>query len=213
MRLVIISDTHGLHEQLAPMHGDVLIHCGDMGDYWQQDHRSLKWLDDWFGEQDFKRIFCTGGNHDGLLQRFLATRKPMFQNAEFLLDETVEYGGLTFHGSPWVPDLARMAFYASTDQLRAAWQKIPTGVDVLITHTPAFGIRDQTQGGMNTGCRELATALERIAPRVHCFGHAHYSHGQSQQGKTLFVNAALKGREARLINAPIVVNLEGLSAD
>ena len=29
MRLVVISDTHGDHEQLGVLDGDVLVHCGD----------------------------------------------------------------------------------------------------------------------------------------------------------------------------------------
>ena len=32
MRLVIISDTHTMHEELGSLSGDVLIHCGDFCD-------------------------------------------------------------------------------------------------------------------------------------------------------------------------------------
>jgi hypothetical protein len=31
MKLVIISDSHGRHEDLGTLHGDLLIHCGDSG--------------------------------------------------------------------------------------------------------------------------------------------------------------------------------------
>lgn len=71
---------------------------------------------------------------------------------------------------------------------------IPTGVDVLVTHTPPFGILDlPTSGSVNLGCKHLLAELKRIQPRYHIFGHVHASHGRLIEGGTEFVNAAIVG--------------------
>jgi hypothetical protein len=47
MRLVIISDTHNQHEELGILHGDVLIHCGDIGNGFGRIAGEVDRLDDW----------------------------------------------------------------------------------------------------------------------------------------------------------------------
>ena len=62
VRLVIVSDTHGLHETLNMPPGDVLVHCGDMADRGNVEHvRScIRWLN----SLPYKEIVVVDGNHD-----------------------------------------------------------------------------------------------------------------------------------------------------
>jgi len=53
---------------------------------------------------------------------------------------------------------------------------IPEGaqVDVVMTHGPPWRHLDRTsRGGVYAGCPQLLSAMERVRPLVHCFGHIH----------------------------------------
>jgi len=65
MKLVIISDTHGRHDELGTLRGDVLIHCGDSGNGFSGHPYDLDRLDAWFGQQEFERILCIGAGYVG----------------------------------------------------------------------------------------------------------------------------------------------------
>lgn len=186
--LCVVADTHRKHRQVVIPPCDVLIHGGDFGCFQQDDARNLEDVDEWFAEAPAKQVICIGGNHDFMLQ----SREFRFAHARLLEDSSVEVCGLRIYGAPWCPDLAGFAYYATEDELREKWSRIPTGIDVLITHTPPHGILDlPTAGNRHFGCPHLRRELERIRPRVHVFGHIHASHGQVQHSGTTFVNAAV----------------------
>ena len=135
-------------------------------------------------------ILCTGGNHDrSLEQKLLCTDSP-FVNAVYLQDEATDYRGIRFYGSPWTPLLPTHAFYGSPKKREHAWRSIPSDTDILITHTPPAGILDKSGAGLDLGCKLLSRELERIKPRIHCFGHVHASRGVFVQNGTTFVNAS-----------------------
>jgi hypothetical protein len=56
---------------------------------------------------------------------------------------------------------------------------IPEGamVDIMITHGPPQGHLDETFGEVLAGCPHLLNALNRVRPRLHCFGHIHEAWG------------------------------------
>ncbi|KIW07977.1 uncharacterized protein PV09_01876 [Verruconis gallopava] len=56
---------------------------------------------------------------------------------------------------------------------------IPDGadLDVVITHGPPYGHLDATSRGARAGCPHLLNALNRVRPRMHCFGHIHEAWG------------------------------------
>jgi Icc-related predicted phosphoesterase len=54
------------------------------------------------------------------------------------------------------------------------WAHIPSGTDILITHTPPLGHGDLCCSGIRAGCVELLTEVQsRVQPRYHVFGHIH----------------------------------------
>ncbi len=207
MRLVIISDTHGQHRKLGRLHGDVLIHCGDIAMGSRRHDSGIAALDAWFGEQDFRLILCIGGNHDFALQRVGRGTGRVFRHAHYLEDESYEFEGVKFHGAPWVPELQGWAYFREPTALARHWAGIPADTDVLITHTPPRGILDRNSGGRECGCVELRAALGRIAPRVHCFGHVHAGHGTLEQDGTTFVNAALVNRAYKIVRGAVSLEL------
>jgi len=208
VRLAIISDTHLQHGRVAMGRGDVMIHCGDMLNLFDDHDAELDGIDRWFGKQRFDAVICTGGNHDHALERRWQNGSAPFGNARFLADAGWECRGLRFYAAPWVPDLPRHAFYAPTEVLRRKWAAIPAGVDVLITHTPPAGILDVSRRGGSLGCPILRDELARIAPRVHCFGHVHAGAGSQRIGDTLFVNASAMVSGTDRVRGPVQVTLD-----
>ena len=203
----MISDTHNLHRQFEPLEGDVLIHCGDMFYLRNRDSARLTDLDDWFGEQKFDLVLCTGGNHDHILQDYTQYHGNPFKNAVYLQDSSYEYKGLTFYGAPWVPDLFGHAYYLGARGLREKWSRIPSETDVLITHVPPAGVLDESSRGMQLGCEYLLAELPRVSPTLHCFGHIHASTGVLKKGLTTFVNAASVSSQIELIKSPYVFDI------
>ncbi|HNC99840.1 MAG TPA: metallophosphoesterase, partial [Myxococcota bacterium] len=111
-------------------------------------------------------------------------------------------------GSPWQPRFFDWAFNLDRGEpLRRVWQKIPDGIDILVTHGPPKGILDRVQRGGEVGCEELREALRRVRPRLHVFGHIHEAYGQLHLDGTHFVNAASCNLDYRPVNPPVVVEL------
>lgn len=209
-RVTVIGDTHCRHDEIDLPAGDLLIHCGDMFNLSDGAPQQIQAMDEWFGRQKFERILCTGGNHDRLLESELTRRSHPFRNAYFLKDEVVEFRGLRIFGAPWVPDLTTHAFFQDRSGLAAAWARVPSKIDILITHTPPKGILDTSSRGRSLGCPALAEEVRRISPRVHCFGHVHAGAGRRQVGKTLFVNAASFDGRTGVMREPLTFNLSSV---
>lgn len=203
--LSLIADTHRLHRQLTLPECDVLIHCGDFCNFQEEEIATLQDADAWFAEAPAKHVVCTGGNHDSSLQH----REFAFRQAEFLADRLVEVAGLAIYGSPWCPDLTGFAYFADTEQLADRWRRIPSGIDVLVTHTPPLGILDLPRTGMvHLGCPMLRQELKRIRPRLHVFGHVHASRGHMEEEGICFVNASVVGSpEPGMLFEPAVVEV------
>ena len=235
-RLVCLSDTHGQHDRLggafAVPEGDVLVFAGDAcsagtpGE-WAAFCR-------WLGALPHARKVVVPGNHDWPLQpsvpawgvraRYgpttieVARQRAEAAGATLLLSESVEVAGLTIWGSPWVPAFHRWAFNLPRggSELAEVWDRIPPGLDVLVTHTPAFGLLDMTDRGERAGCERLADRLaaldaEGAGPRLHVHGDIHEAAGvhsppRGTEGRTT-VNASVLDVRYRLAHSPVVIDL------
>ena len=76
-----------------------------------------------------------------------------------------------------------------TDRQTRHYANIPENTDILITHTPPFGILD-FDDNINYGSEELLSRISVVRPRLHLFGHIHsqhlhlFGHIHSQHGTT-----------------------------
>ena len=84
------------------------------------------------------------------------------------------------------------------EQLYAA---IPEDTDVLVTHTPPYGILDR-DGSILYGSRVLLERVRTIRPHLHLFGHIHKSCGTLSDGITIFSNAAIMDEGYDSLNGP-----------
>jgi Icc-related predicted phosphoesterase len=192
MRLVVVSDTHGLHNRIESLPaGDILVHAGDFMNS-GYDTEDILSFDRWLGEQSFKHSVVCAGNHDRYFQNSPQQARSLLTNALYLENTGVTIGNLSFWGSPYTPEFLNWAFmYPRGSAAKRYWNQIPYNLDVLITHGPPFGILDQTaMGDAHPGCEELLKAVEEKKPKVHLFGHIHGGAGTFENEVARFVNAA-----------------------
>jgi predicted phosphodiesterase len=206
MRLVCISDTHALHEELDVPHGDVLVHAGDFTMSGRESE--IRAFDAWLGRLPHPRKIVVAGNHDWLFQREPANARSLITNAEYLEDSGATIDGVRFWGAPWQPWFFDWAFNLRRGpEIAARWALVPAETDVLITHGPPRGVLDVVDRGESVGCEDLLRELGRIRPRVHVFGHIHESYGRAEKDGRISVNASSCSLAYRPENPPIVVDL------
>lgn len=202
-RLVCLSDTHGLHAELAVPEGDVLVHAGDFTARGRE--REVVDFGQWLATLPHAHKVVVAGNHDFLFEREPERARELLGDVVYLQDSGAELAGLSFWGSPWQPWFHDWAFNLQRGpELAAVWARVPAGVDVLITHSPPMGVLDRTAWGRRVGCEALRAALPRIAPKLHVFGHIHEAHGVAE-GPPLSINACNCDLAYRAANAPVAV--------
>ena len=205
MRLVLLSDTHELHDRLEVPDGDVLLHTGDFTSRGRV--AEVEAFGAFLARLPHEHKVVVAGNHDFLFQERPEEARALLGDVTYLEDSGTRIGELSLWGSPWQPWFHDWAFQLQRGApLAERWALVPEGTDVLLTHGPPHGILDRTERGERVGCEELARALTRIRPRLHAFGHIHEGHGMHRSEETLFVNASNCDRYYRPVNRPIVLD-------
>ncbi|KAG6019206.1 hypothetical protein E4U40_007291 [Claviceps sp. LM458 group G5] len=193
---------------------DILLHCGDLTlnsdphefsqtlGVLRQHSAPLKLFiaghHDTILDKNFTSSFSSTARQKSMLDFEERDRKRVHELIEDACKSGVHYlteGSYTFnltngavfkiYASPWTPRNGRWAFqYDGVHQF-----KIPSSVDVVMTHGPPRGILDLTSHGgdggegsnsrpkRRAGCRYLMQAIAHAKPQVHCFGHTHEAWG------------------------------------
>ena len=190
MRIVALADTHGFHADLGAIpDGDVLICAGDVcrGGSLDELEASVAWLD----ALPHPHKLFVAGNHERCLEETPEAAESG-TSVVYLRDSGVVIAGIEFWGSPWQPEFHSWAFNLPRGPaLARMWALIPDSTDVLITHGPPLGVGDRTWDGRAVGCAELRAAAERVAPRLHVYGHIHAAGGAWAIGPTVFGNVTV----------------------
>lgn len=204
MRLICLADTHNMHREIPVPEGDVLIHAGDCTDAGTRNETE-KFLE-WFSSQPHKHKILVPGNHDFYFEK-PENLKKIPENIALLNDSALEINKVKFWGSPVTPGLHNWAFSrARGKEIRQHWDLIPLETDILITHTPAFGILDEISSGIKLGCEELAELLPIVQPKYHLFGHIHNAAGSTKRSETKFFNLSILDDRMRIMHSPITID-------
>ena len=203
MKIVCVSDTHGLHDRVRVPDGDVLVHAGDLTNHgeWEQ----LASFNRWLGDLPHRHKVVIAGNHDFCFEQDAERAASMITHGHYLFDTAVDIEGVKFYGSPWQPWFYDWAFNLQRgEEIRAKWDLIPNETDVLITHGPPLGYGDRTVRGDAVGCADLLDAVDRVRPGLHVFGHIHEAYGAFDRDETHFVNASVCTLQYAPTNPPVV---------
>lgn len=196
MNITFISDLHGHFPELEG--GDVLVIAGDLTDRDTASDMNKFYV--WLNNLDYKKKILIAGNHDNyFFHCYKHGIKPFsLPNTEYLCDSGCEYENLRFFGSPWTKSFEGMnprckAFTVDTEEkLADKFSKIPLDTNILITHSPPYGILDEVVLDHNyyrtatldvllydrTGSKSLLDKSHSLPNlKIHCFGHIHENYG------------------------------------
>jgi len=206
MKITFISDTHGFHEQLSLADSDLIVHAGDISK--MGEAAEIQKFIDWFSDLPHPYKVFIGGNHDFLLEKEASLFRSMLNDKIiYLEDNEVIIEGIKIWGSPITPYFFNWAFNRQRgENIRKYWDAIPSDTDIIVTHGPPKGIGDKTSQGIDAGCADLLTAIERVKPRYHVFGHIHEAYGVTKKEATTFVNASCVNLKYQVVNAPITID-------
>ena len=195
MKILHLSDTHGCHHRLRDLpEADVVVHSGDfcmVG----TEAEAIDFLN-WFCDLPYRHKIFICGNHDDCL--YGANIGGLDANVHYLCNSGMEIDGVKFYGVPmFMGDCI-------TDRQSRNIAHIPADTDVLITHTPPYGILDFADG-INYGSEEILERLTAIHPQLHLFGHIHICHGITEINGTTYSNGAIMNGSYTELNAPNLI--------
>ncbi len=186
----MISDLHGFYPKLEG--GDLLIVAGDL----TTRHTDKEWHEfaSWMNDQDYKKIVFIAGNHDTMIERWdkeqdeEGYKGPVSdpnERIEYLCDSGTEFEGLKIWGSPWTKTFPGMnpkckAFTVDTEEeLSEKWELIPEDMDILITHSPSWGLHDTNIKNERCGSKSLTHWIDKHVDSLKLFvcGHIHEAYG------------------------------------
>ena len=194
MKIMATSDLHGNLDGLVPSGADIVVLAGDIaplrgrGPWHINDQK--KWINgrfrEWTSSYPDIQFIVIPGNHDFYpIAHILFKRQDIdwkygfSPNVRFLGDAGTEICGVRFYGTPWVPIISySWAFEGEHDTLRRWFSKIPTGLDVLVTHSPPRIPGSDVDRSLQTdsehfGSSELTEAIAEKRPGLVFCGHIH----------------------------------------
>jgi Icc-related predicted phosphoesterase len=180
MKILAISDTHGLHGRLnIPPNLDAIIVAGDMSNSqaiyvnYNEMLDFLAWLDSY----EIRHKIIIAGNHDTSIERggLELDKRPgivYLENSEYDME------GIKVWGSPYTPSFGfGWAYNKDRGKIGKYWDMIPEDTNILVTHGPPKGILDISINRDDVvefcGDKSLLNAVMRVKPTYHIFGHIH----------------------------------------
>lgn len=204
-----ISDLHGYYPKLEG--GDLLIVAGDLTA--RDSENELALFDYWLSSQKYSAKIVIAGNHDNVLKE----KRLKLQFGTYFEDSGCSFNGFNMWGTPWslwFPGINPRctAFTGSEEDLAEKHALIPDDTDILISHSPMYGILDQAAHGYLCGSRSLRDAVDRVKPRLLVCGHIHEQGGKQLMYKhsgpnTWCVNASYVNERYEPVNKPIRIEL------
>jgi Icc-related predicted phosphoesterase len=207
MVLILFGDTHELHREVEIPAGDILICAGDFTMF-SKNLSAIEDFNEWLGELPHRHKIVVPGNHEFFLESN-PERRSVLDNANVLIDESIEIEGLNIYGSPMTPLYGAAFGKPSHKDRQRHWNNVPDDTHVLVTHGPPFGILDLSPDqAERMGDPELRKRVRELPSlKLHAFGHVHGAHGSVEQEGITFANVALMGHLGNLVQAPTVLRM------
>jgi len=83
------------------------------------------------------------------------------------------------------------------------WDRIPEDSNIVVVHTPAYGVLDQNASGEHEGSKELLRKLVKVEPNYFvAVMHTGLTAINITEG-IHFINAALSNDEFKIIHKPV----------
>lgn len=219
MKIDMIGCLHGAYPQTPG--GDLLIITGDLTARDTLEEQII--FCDWILKQDYKKIIWISGNHDnkyldlGGCYFFLSTDKRDKSHIKYLCDSGTEFEGLKIWGLPWSLNFPNInpkctAFTCTEKEMEEHVAKIPLDTDIIISHSPPWGILDKTIRNKHVGSVELRNAVlnTKRFPNLKAviFSHIHECGGRIfETPLTKFINCSIMNERYEAVNPVMSIEL------
>ena len=186
-------------------------------------------FDTWLSGLDYQHKILVPGNHDTgteekALLRDASQREKQGESlqvtevtsATVLRGEMVEVMGLKIFGLPDTLDPYNLLWWAykadTEEEMKERAAGISSGVDLLISHSPPWGVGDTCHDGKRAGSHGLRDVVlgANQPPKLWAFGHIHECGGRAYRVKgseTVMVNAASSPLLGKGLRAPMVIDV------
>ena len=94
MKIVLISDTHCMHDRLEVPDGDVLVHAGDFT--WRGRPQEIDEFNRWLEKLPHKHKLVIAGNHDRMFEDNPMRAQSLLTNCTYLQDSGCTIDGISF---------------------------------------------------------------------------------------------------------------------
>lgn len=209
-----MSDLHGSLPAITTNDYDVAIVAGDICPDFPysggiEANRQAIWMSNHVEPWMPRDCYMTYGNHD-IVGRDCPDWITESVRKRLIVDDEVSIGGKRIWFSPWSNEYGHhWAFMKHPQKLAPMYEAIPDGIDVLVTHGPAFRLGDsEPPHCFEAGSKELLRAIDRIQPAVVICGHIHGGRGIYKRGRTLIYNVAIMDRAYQPTGTPVLIDTE-----
>jgi Icc-related predicted phosphoesterase len=212
MKIVAFSDIHGqyrnkeLREWFDKHPGDLLLFAGDAqcGTSDNCKHFLI-----WMNSLPYKQKILVFGNHDGDWENTMEISYK-YKTLTVLHDSFTIVDGIKIYGTPWSRKFGDWFFMLPEENLAPLFDAIPDDTNILLTHSPAFGIRDMTRRGEAAGSTNLRKRIGELKElKLHVSGHIHESYGTEVSNGVTHINASVLNEIYEVANMPIIFHYGG----
>jgi Icc-related predicted phosphoesterase len=205
---VAFSDLHGQYSKKLTRWfnehpADILLFAGDL---------QLNGYDDgsfflqWLNSLPYKHRVMIFGNHDGNYDYTMEEAKK-YTSIHILNNESIIVDGIKIWGSPYSVQFGEWWFMKPDNELYDIYKNIPDDTDIVMTHTPAFGVLDKTIDGINAGSIQLRFRIDELNNlKYHVAAHIHEGYGM-EKGTATFINCSILDEKYRLVNDPVMFEI------
>lgn len=225
MKIIAFSDSHNKHKALEKELIDLysiypdalLVHAGDCC-YEGTITEGYDFLT-WYGNLPFKNKILVPGNHDipfehsyynfnyVELEEFAKTL-----NITILTNQFEIINGIKILANSMIPNLKSWAFFAEPEQRERFFEYIDQDADIIISHTPPYGVGDEAPRGYGSfehvGCKYLKNYIERNNPKLVINGHIHEGYGEHLYKTTKVYNSSILDGHYMSFNPITIIDLD-----
>jgi len=206
-KIVCLSDTHGSHGNLRLNRwlknnpAEIFLFAGD---YQYNSYDNGEDFIEWLSNLPYKHKVIVPGNHDGNFD-IIREKCKNYDNIHFIIHNSIKIEGIKFFCSAYSRTFGDWWFMESEDVLEYLYEKIPEDINVLITHTPPFGVLDQTVHGILAGSTSLNHRINKLPNiKYNIFGHIHENFGEIKIEKVKYINCSIVDEKYYPKNLPVI---------
>jgi Icc-related predicted phosphoesterase len=134
-------------------------------------------------------VLLVRGNSDSRQLETLLDSFPALNSLHLIRKTVNSVNFVGVGGTLPLPFHSRLGFRESSMVTRLS-DLLQSG-DILVTHPPPYGIRDQVLGRFHAGSRAVKRLVEQWSPALVICGHIHDGSGVTRKGQTVVINCAM----------------------